>query len=283
MKPRALLFTLYGEYVQYYGGEIWVGSLIQLMKQFGVSESSVRGALLRMVQKDLMKVRKIGNRSYYSFTPQGQSQTEDGVNRVYGERPFEWDNTWRILTYSFPEEKRDLRNEIRKELMWIGFGAISNSTWVSPNPLESQVLEMMERYELHDYMMLFSSSTVLSHSNDWIVNKGWNLDEISREYEKFIEQYSDKFEELQNKALNNTLTDQESFIERTQLVHEYRKFLFKDPGFPAELLPDHWKGIHQLITIPSVRFFESIFEPAPDREVEIDRDKAINPFDKVQV
>lgn len=292
MKPRALLFTLYGEYVQYYGGEIWVGSLIQLMEQFGVSESSVRGALLRMVQKDLMKVRKIGNRSYYSFTPQGQSQTDDGVNRVYGERPTEWDKTWRILTYSFPEEKRDLRNEIRKQLMWFGFGPISNSTWVSPNPLENQVLDMIERYELHDYMMLFHSSKILSHSDEWIVNKGWDLDEISQEYEKFIEQYSDKFNELQNKALNNTLTDQECFIERTRLVHEYRKFLFKDPSFPAELLPEVWKGTearelfwktHQLITIPSVRFFESLFEAAPDREVEVARDKAINPFDKVQV
>jgi phenylacetic acid degradation operon negative regulatory protein len=55
------MYTLYGEYIQYYGGEIWVGSLIQIMNKFGVSESSVRGAIFRMVQKNLMQVRKIGN------------------------------------------------------------------------------------------------------------------------------------------------------------------------------------------------------------------------------
>lgn len=60
MKPRSLMFTLYGEYIQYYGGEIWVGSLIQLMNAFGISESSVRGAILRMVQKNLLQVRKRG-------------------------------------------------------------------------------------------------------------------------------------------------------------------------------------------------------------------------------
>ena len=57
------MFTLYGEYIQYYGGEIWVGSLIKLMNQFGVSESSVRGAMFRMVKKNLLQVRKIGNNS----------------------------------------------------------------------------------------------------------------------------------------------------------------------------------------------------------------------------
>lgn len=36
MKPRSLMFTLYGEYIEYYGGEVWVGSLIQLMHHFGV-------------------------------------------------------------------------------------------------------------------------------------------------------------------------------------------------------------------------------------------------------
>ncbi|SDI41004.1 transcriptional regulator, PaaX family [Alteribacillus persepolensis] len=292
MKPRSLLFTLYGEYVQYYGGEAWVGSLIQFMKRFGISESSVRGAILRMVQKDLMQVRKIGNKSYYSFTAEGKRQIDDGVERVYSIRRSEWDGMWRILTYSFPESKRELRNEVRKELTWTGFGAISNSTWVSPNPLESRVLELMERYQLQDYITLFSSSEVLSHANEDIVNKGWDLQQISKEYEQFIEKYQKIFDELSEKAFQNTLTDEECFIERTKIVHEYRKFLFQDPGFPNELLPANWTGtaarelfwnIHQLISIPAVRFFESLYEPAPDSQVEPARHKAVNPFDKIQV
>jgi len=42
MKPRSLMFTLFGEYIQHYGGEVWVGSIVQMMKQVGISESSVR-------------------------------------------------------------------------------------------------------------------------------------------------------------------------------------------------------------------------------------------------
>lgn len=286
------MFTLYGEYAQYYGGEVWVGSIIQQMEQFGVSESSVRGAILRMVQKNLLQVRKIGNKSYYSVTALGRRRVDDGVKRVYQSPNHAWDGKWRILTYSFPEEKRELRNEIRKELMWTGFGMVANSTWVSPNPLEDQVLKMIQTYKIEDYAMLFSSSSVISHDNQAIVARGWDLQKISADYDIFIEKYQTKLAELQEKALNNLLCDRECFIERTSIVHEYRKFLFQDPGFPRDLLPDDWSGtkarelfwrIHQLISIPAVRFFESIYEPAPDREFEPNRAKAINPFQEVLV
>ncbi|PLR81227.1 PaaX family transcriptional regulator [Bacillus sp. V33-4] len=292
MKPRSSMFTLYGEYIQYYGGEIWVGSLIQLMSQFGVSESSVRGAILRMVQNNLLQVRKIGNKSYYSVTPQGGRRVEDGVKRVYASPSQTWDGQWRILTYSFPEEKRELRNEIRKELNWTGFGMISNSTWVSPNPLEEQVLGMIQTYQIEKYTMLFSSSSVVSHDNQSVIDKGWDLQRISDEYGIFIAKYLPKFDELREKALSNSLTDKECFIERTQIVHEYRKFLFQDPGFPRDLLPKEWSGakarelfwnIHQLISIPAVRFFESIYEPAPDTDFVPKRHKASNPFEEVYV
>lgn len=281
------MFTLYGEYIQYYGGEVWVGSLIQLMNKFGVSESSSRGAIFRMVQKNLLQVRKIRNKSYYSLTELGKRRIEDGIKRVYTTQSQTWDGMWRILTYSFPEEKRELRNVIRKELNWTGFGAISNSTWVSPNPLEEQVLEMVNTYKIEDHVFLFSSSSIVSHDNESIINKGWNLQVISNEYDIFIAEFTRKFEELREKAMDNTLTDTECFIERTTLVHQYRKFLFQDPGFPRDLLPTQWSGakarelfwnIHQLISIPAVRYFESLYEPAPDQEIEAKRDKAINPF-----
>ncbi|KGA95666.1 PaaX family transcrtiptional regulator [Alkalihalobacillus alcalophilus ATCC 27647 = CGMCC 1.3604] len=292
MKPRSLMFTLYGEYIKHYGGEVWVGSLIQLMGKFGVSESSVRGAIFRMVQKNLLQVRKIGNKSYYSVTELGRRRIEDGVKRVYTTQSQAWDGMWRILTYSFPEEKRELRNIIRKELNWTGFGVISNSTWVSPNPLEEQVLEMIDTYKIHDHTFLMSAGSIVSHDNESIIKKGWDLEKISSEYDGFIENLTPKFEELREKALNNLLTDDECFIERTKLVHEYRKFLFQDPGFPRDLLPNNWSGskardlfwqTHQLISIPAVRCFEQLFESPPDIDVEKNRNRAINPFREITV
>lgn len=287
MKPRSLMFTLYGEYIQHYGGEVWIGSLIKMMSQFGISESSSRGATLRMVQQGYFQARKIGNKSYYSLTDKGKRSMQEGVSRVYSIRNLKWDGYWRVVTYSIPENKRELRNQVRKDLTWIGFGMISNSVWVTPNPLEQQVLKMIKEHGLEDHIILFSSSEIVSHDKGEIVQKGWDFDGIDQAYQSFIERYSGKYEALKERAWNEQLTDKECFIERTTLVHEYRKFLFLDPGFPADLLPADWSGnkarelffnVHQLLSIPAIRYFEDVFDPAPDCEHVSNREKAIHPF-----
>jgi len=284
------MFTLFGEYIQHYGGEIWVGSLVQMMKRFGISESSVRGAIFRMVKQNYLETRKVKNKSYYSLTSEGNRTTIDGVRRVYTARNFGWDHKWRILTYSFPEEKRELRNQIRKELNWLGFGLISNSTWINPNAIENQVKDLIQTYELEDNVVFFSSSEIVSPSTDKIINKGWDLKNISQQYNVFIEKYRGVLEDLREKAFQNKLTDEECFVERTSLVHEFRKFLFADPGFPVELQPAYWAGtkayelfaeIHQLLALPAVRFFDSVFQGPPDQEIIPNRNKAANPFPSV--
>ena len=58
--------------------------------------------------------------------------------------------------------------------------------------------------------------------------------------------------------------DEAAFAARFRLVHEWRKFLFDDPGLPAELLPRDWPGV------PAAELFTSEAErlkPASDRFV----------------
>ncbi|MBD8006506.1 PaaX family transcriptional regulator [Bacillus norwichensis] len=287
MKPRGLMFTLFGEYIQHYGGEIWIGSMIRLMSHFGLSESSCRGATLRMVQQGFFQSRKIGNKSYYSLTNKGKRSMLDGVSRVYTTPSNNWDGFWRIYTYSVPEEMREVRNQLRKELMWLGFGPISNSVWATPNPLEKQVMEMVNEHHLNDYGILFTSSSFVSHDNQEIINKGWDMKKIESKHLEFMNKYDEKYEKIKESAWHNSLTDEQCFIIRTEVVHEYRKFLFFDPNFPVDLLPKDWIGfkarelffnIHQLIAIPAIRYFESNFEQAPDTNPVFDRNRAIDPF-----
>ena len=58
---------------------------------------------------------------------------DEAARRIYKLTSHEWDQKWRIIMYNIPEEKRQIRDELRKELMWIGFGSLSNGCWVSPN------------------------------------------------------------------------------------------------------------------------------------------------------
>jgi len=58
--------------------------------------------------------------------------------------------------------------------------------------------------------------------------------------------------------------DEKAFAARFRLVHEWRKFLFDDPGLPAQLLPDGWPGVRaaELFTREAARL-----KPAADRFV----------------
>ena len=63
-----------------------------------------------------------------------------------------------------------------------------------------------------------------------LVEKSWPLEEIDGKYQEFISTYSNKYIIHQSLMNNGQMTDAECFVERTNLVHEYRKFLFVDPG-----------------------------------------------------
>ncbi|WP_307338378.1 phenylacetic acid degradation operon negative regulatory protein PaaX [Caldalkalibacillus uzonensis] len=281
MNTRSMIFTLYGDYIQYYGGEIWIGSLIRLLEEFGHNAQSVRAAMSRMQKQGWVKARKEGNKSYYYLTERGKKRMEDAAKRIYKLKAEEWDGKWRILIYTIPETMRHVRDELRQELIWSGFGSLTHSCWISPNPLEEQVEEMIDRYEIREYVDFFQAQYQGPHENRNLVERCWDLDDINQRYQEFIDHYSKRFVIDRNKIEKQTISDGECFVERTRLVHEYRKFLFIDPGLPHELLPDNWLGEHaaalfrdyyQILAKPASRFFESVFQEGQ----ELNKDRSFN-------
>ncbi|MFC0418106.1 phenylacetic acid degradation operon negative regulatory protein PaaX [Cytobacillus solani] len=269
MNTRSMIFTLYGDYISHYGSKIWVGSLIRLLSEFGHNDQSVRAAISRMNKQGWVQSEKIGNKSYYSLTDRGQRRIDEAGKRIFKLMPEKWDGFWRIFMYNIPEEIRNVRDELRKELVWSGFGTLSNSCWISANDLEKQVFDLIEKYEIGDYVDFFISQYTGPHENIRLVEKSWNLEEINAKYQDFISEYSQKYIIDKNKIQKGNKTDAECFVERTKLVHEYRKFLFVDPGLPEELLPEKWLGNHAAslfsdyykeLAEPASRFFESVFQ-----------------------
>ncbi|MCR8641811.1 phenylacetic acid degradation operon negative regulatory protein PaaX [Paenibacillus sp. N1-5-1-14] len=274
MKPQSLLFTIYGEYVRHHGGEIWVGSLTRLMANFGMSEQAVRVAISRIVSQGWLTARKIGNRSYYSMTGKGKKRLDEAADRIYKQAPRPWDGKWHMATYSIPEHNRAMRDQFRKELAWLGYGMLANSLWISPNNLADRVKEIAEAYEIADCIELFSSEHMGMSSEQDLVAKCWSLDKINEAYAGFIETYRPAYEKLHDQIeQNHEIEDSDCFVVKTQLVHEYRKFLFIDPGLPKELLPELWNGheadalfrsYYALLDPGAKRYFLHLFETAPD-------------------
>lgn len=268
LNTRSMIFTLYGEYVRHYGNDIWIGSLIRLLKEFGHNDQSVRAAISRMSKQGWVEARKEGNKSYYYLTERGIRRMDEAAERIFKLRPAEWDGRWRMFLYTIPEEKRHIRDELRKELVWSGFGSSSASLWLSPNHLEEQVKWLIDKYEINDYVHFFVADYKGPHENHALVNECWDLNEISNRYREFIKMYSERYVIDRSKIEKGKMSDGDCFVERAKLVHEYRKFLFIDPGLPSQLLPDEWPGEHaamlfsdyyKTLAKPASRFFEEVF------------------------
>ena len=270
---QSMIFTIYGDYIRHYGNKIWIGSLIKLLKEFGHNEQSVRVSVSRIMKQGWLQSEKRGNKSYYYLTKRGEIRIEEAAGRIFKLNPHEWDGRWRMLMYTIPEEKRQIRDELRKELLWSGFGTFSNSCWISPNDLEKEVNVLIEKYDIQPYVDFFISEYKGPTENRMLVEKSWPLEEIESKYEEFIAVYSNKYTIHKKMMETGEMMPAQCFVERTNLVHEYRKFLFTDPALPKELLPEVWRGndatvlfeqYYKLLAQPASLFFESIFKENND-------------------
>ncbi len=270
-----MLFTIYGEYVRHYSNEIWIGSLTRLLGEFGLSEQAIRAAISRMSRQGWLESHKVGNRSYYSVSERGQKRLAEAAARIYKVETDVWDGRWCIVSYNIPEERRILRDQLRKELAWMGFGMLTTSTWISPNNLSDRVKEITETYDITEHVEIFTATHLGWSNPKQLVQKCWNIDSINAAYKEFIDEYRPKYEELAAKvAKGEDVPDSHCFVEKTKLVHQYRKFLFIDPDLPQELQPEVWLGMeadklfqdyYSLLNPGAVRFFELAYEAAPQK------------------
>ncbi|HZT05990.1 MAG TPA: PaaX family transcriptional regulator C-terminal domain-containing protein [Chloroflexota bacterium] len=271
VRPQSMMFTLFGDYIMHRGGEIWVGSLIQIAAQFGLSQQAVRSALSRMGQHGWLKVRRVGNRSYYGATARTKRLLEEGERRIFVRRPEPWDHRWRILVYSIPERKREVRTELRKQLAWLGYGPLSSGSWICPHDVEAKVLDVVASLGIEHHIEMFTATHDGASSDSELAARCWDLAGLNRRYAAFLAKHQPLYQDLKERS---DVPASECFVRRFLLIHEYRRFFFIDPDLPSELLPDLWHGgeardlfyaFHSLLADRANAYFDSVFEGPPPR------------------
>jgi phenylacetic acid degradation operon negative regulatory protein len=235
MKPRSVLFDIFGSFVRYRGGGIALSSLVQLLSWFGISDDATRVMLSRMRREEWFIAQRSGRSSYYSLTDKGWRLLDEGLTRIFDRRSEQWDGTWQVIVYSLPENHRGLREKIRKELAWRGFGPLAPSTWIGPHDRAAGLQALLpEDATFH----VFSSRTGSTFEDSKIASSCWNLRSLNEDYGSFIDQYAPWTEPKRAEQV----TAQEAFVIRTKITHDYRRFPFRDPDLPSRLLPRDWSG-----------------------------------------
>ena len=110
LRPRSMLFTLYGDYAYPRGQAIGLRGLVTIGARLGIGQTAVRSAVARLSRQDWLEARKAGNRSSYRLTEAGRRLIDEGTRRIYKPRRRPWDGRWSLLTYSIPEARRAARD-----------------------------------------------------------------------------------------------------------------------------------------------------------------------------
>lgn len=151
----SLIASLYGDALLQRGGEVWLGSVAALLEGLGFGERFVRTALFRLNKEEWLDVVRIGRRSFYRLSDKGLRLTRRAEHKIYRASAPEWDGTW-LLLLSEGLEKSTLA-EVKKQLLWQGFGALAPSLLASPSQKLADVQSLLHEAGVAENVICFEA------------------------------------------------------------------------------------------------------------------------------
>jgi phenylacetic acid degradation operon negative regulatory protein len=228
---RSVLLTVLGEYVLPGPDGAWQETLIGALGTLGYKTQAARQALARSVTAGWLRTERHGRRSRVHLTEESVEMLRTGTERIYGfGEPQEWDGRWLLVAVRVPEERREVRHQVRTRLAWAGFGSLGGGLWITAHvERESELADLAEAADVAE---LLSFRAELGSIGDpaRLISEAWDLAAVAERYDDFLA----RFGPLRPK------TPEVVFQAQTLLVHEWRKFPFLDPDLPERMLPARW-------------------------------------------
>ena len=242
----SLIISVFGDAVLPRGGRIWLGSLIRLLEPLELNERLIRTSVFRLAKEEWLATETIGRRADYVLTASGRRRFEEASRHIYASHAPLWDRRWRLILVVGQLEPK-LREQVRQALFWQGFGVLGTDCFVHPSAELPSVLDALIAEGLAPalgaLLPLFAadSRSALSASDADLVRRAWDLEVLAGAYGQFVATYQPILDELRHSHLGD-VSEQDAFLLRTLLIHDYRRLLLRDPELPEVLLPADWPG-----------------------------------------
>ena len=244
-KTPSLIATVFGDLVEAHGGEIWLGSLTRLLQPLGISERLVRTAVYRLSQDGTLEGTRIGRRSFYRLSDTARRRVDHFDRRIYHFTEPEWDGEWRLLFAGTRGISAEQRAEIRKRMLWLGYGVIAPNVYGHPNASVGVLWQLLDELGVTQKVTIMRASNYdQAHGlgTREMVRQCFDIDTLDRQYRAFNRRYLPLARALEGRATGACSDPESSLLLRIILIHEYRRILLRDPDLPTPLLPEAWSG-----------------------------------------
>lgn len=242
LRTKSLIVTVFGDAIAPHGGVVWLGSLIELLAPLGINARAARTSLFRLAKEEWLNASPIGRRSVYGLTAAGQRRIHHAYRRIYDAPQEAWNREWQIVFVpegALPQKQRD---ELRRDLLWEGYGAVAPGVFAHPSASAEGLRELLQQTGSEDKVVAFRASTLdgaVPRPLQSLAHHCWRLDRVAADYRRFDERFRPTLEWLDASEPHDP---QQCFVLRTLLIHEFRRILLRDPQLPAPLLARDWPG-----------------------------------------
>jgi phenylacetic acid degradation operon negative regulatory protein len=230
VRARSALFDVYGGYLRSRGGSATIAALVRLLEPLGFGAPAIRTAVSRMVRQGWLTPVRLPDGPGYALTQRAERRLDEAGARIYRTSPFTWDSRWHVLVFETLPARTE-RDRLFSSLRLLGYGPLGATTWVSPRPSP----------ELSDVLTREGATARIFHGEHHGDDAGlaataWDLESLGRAYDEFVQEWGVRMSAVDSES------PPAAFAASQQLLHEWRKFLFRDPGLPSQLLPPNWAG-----------------------------------------
>ena len=211
----SLVMTIYGDCVLPRGGELWLGTLTDLLVAMGVEAGTVRAAVSRLARDGLLQRRRVGRTSHYALTDRARAMTLAAAQRIYRDhapqRPQGWD-----LAVALEGRPNLSQTEAA------GYAALVPGLFARPTRPGSPAPDG-----------LLSLHASADPQNDARLGTAlYPLAAIASAYETF--------RRAAPLLLKEPLAEDEAILKRIALVHGFRRVALRDPHLWPDALPQDW-------------------------------------------
>ncbi|WOF22851.1 PaaX family transcriptional regulator C-terminal domain-containing protein [Microbacterium betulae] len=236
-RPGALVVNLLGDFSRSGGRELRLKSLVALGEDLGVSGPTMRVTLARLRERGWFEVRREGRESVYRLSAVGVLAIHEGAQRIHSPAPDAWAGEWSMVVSSVPEGDRHTRDELRRQLVWHGFGLLAPATWIRPRPGFDDILTATAELAAATLTTLTTRTSGLA-ADRALAAACWDLGPLGLDYEAYVRELRARMPAYRQAALDGRT----ALVARIGLVHSYRRLAWRDPRFPADLQPAGWQG-----------------------------------------
>ena len=272
---QELIVTLYGLYARE-TGSFAVASLVALLADLGVESGAARSTVSRLKSKGMLERGTDPGPVSYSVSASVMDVFRADDDRIFAPERSRRGDPWALVVFSVPETERNRRYELRSELANLGFGFVAGGVAIAPSTVLDQAIERLRERDLMGYIDYFTAQygDAQFGEGDALrerVRHWWDLEGLDAQYAEFIDDYAGELERWQSKTSEVARLDEtghrDAFSTYVPLLTRWRRFPYRDPNIPLELLPAGWKAprakalfleLHGMLAAPAEHHARSV-------------------------